>query len=240
MSGDWLKLYRRSIDSQVFSDPHLWQLFCWCLMKANWKTGYFKGEKIAPGSFACGRVSASEELGVNASTFYKRMQKLESLGVISITGNNRFTKITVQKWAHYQDGSGDGNNEVTTKEQRSNNEVTTKEQPSNTIEEGNKAIREEGKTSHTHSQRRNQKLEIPPELAIPFSRWAEWVFSTTGQSIPNIQAETLLMDLGRRGADKAARDVDFSIAKGARSILDSDNDFQKRSNHTAKPKVTLT
>jgi hypothetical protein len=98
---------------------------------------------------------------------------------------------------------------------------------------------QEGNT-HTHSQRRNQKLEIPPELAMPFSRWAEWIFSTTGQSIPNIQAETLLMDLGRRGADKAARDVDFSIAKGARSILDSDNDFQKRSNHTAKPKVTLT
>jgi hypothetical protein len=89
------------------------------------------------------------------------------------------------------------------------------------------------KISHTHSQRQNQKLEIPPDLAIPFSRWAEWIFATTGQAIPNIQAETLLMDLGRRGADKAIRDVDFSINKGAKSILDSDNDFQRRQSATA-------
>jgi hypothetical protein len=95
---------------------------------------------------------------------------------------------------------------------------------------------EEGKgmdNTHTHSQRQNQKLEIPPELAIPFSRWAEWIFATTGQAIPNIQAETLLMDLGRRGVDKATRDVDFSINKGAKSILDSDNDFQRRQSATA-------
>jgi hypothetical protein len=89
------------------------------------------------------------------------------------------------------------------------------------------------KFSHTHSQRQNQKLEIPLDLAMPFSRWAEWIFATTGQAIPNIQAETLLMDLGRRGADKATRDVDFSINKGAKSILDSDNDFQKRQSATA-------
>jgi hypothetical protein len=100
--------------------------------------------------------------------------------------------------------------------------------------------REEKKDTHTHSQRKNQKLEIPPELAVPFSRWAEWVFATTGQAIPTIQAETLLMDLGRRGADKAMRDVEFSILKGSKSILDSDNDFQARNRTaTGKPKVIL-
>ena len=55
-----------------------------------------------------------------------------------------------------------------------------------------------------------------------------------------IQAETLLMDLGRRGPDKAARDIEFSINKGAKSILDSDNDFQQRSRQTGgKPRVEL-
>jgi hypothetical protein len=101
--------------------------------------------------------------------------------------------------------------------------------------------REEKKNTHPHSQRKNQKLEIPPELAGSFSRWAEWVFTTTGQAIPTIQAETLLMDLGRRGPDKAARDVEFSILKGAKTILDSDNDFNKRfaSERKGKPRVEL-
>jgi hypothetical protein len=149
MAGDWLKLHRRAIDSQVFSDPHLWHLFCWCLLRANWKPGYFKGIEIPPGSFACGRNAAADEIGVNPSTLYKRLKKLESVGVISLSGNNRFTTITVQKWAYYQDGSGDGNNQVTTKEQPSNSQVTTREQPGNTIEEGKKVRREEGKTQRS-------------------------------------------------------------------------------------------
>ena len=36
------------------------------------------------------------------------------------------------------------------------------------------------------------------------------------------------MDLGRRGTAKAIRDIDFSIRKSAKSILDSDNDFEKQ------------
>ncbi|WP_068139597.1 hypothetical protein [Roseimaritima ulvae] len=35
------------------------------------------------------------------------------------------------------------------------------------------------------------------------------------------------MELDRNGTEKAKRDIDFSIRKGARSILDSDNDVQK-------------
>jgi hypothetical protein len=42
------------------------------------------------------------------------------------------------------------------------------------------------------------------------------------------------MDLGRRGTAKAIRDIDFSIRKSAKSILDSDNDFEKQA---AKPRT---
>jgi hypothetical protein len=38
------------------------------------------------------------------------------------------------------------------------------------------------------------------------------------------------MELNRRGPEKAKRDIDFSIQKGARSILDSDRDFDKQRN----------
>jgi hypothetical protein len=224
MSGAWLKLYRRSIESQVFSDPHLWHLFCWCLMRANWKDGFFQGVKIPPGSFATGRDAAAESLGVSASALYRRLKKLEELKVIQLKANNRFTVISVVKWSFFQNCEQQENNQRTTGD-------TTSEQPADTIEEVLEVKKE--RITHTHTQRQNQKLEIPPELAIPFSRWAEWIFATTGQAIPNIQAETLLMDLGRRGVDKATRDVDFSINKGAKSILDSDNDFQRRQSATA-------
>lgn len=94
--------------------------------------------------------------------------------------------------------------------------------------------------THTHTARARksgQQPEVPTELAECWSRWIEFRFSVDGRPVPAPQAEAVLMDLGRRGADKAARDIDFSIRKGARSILDSDNDFEKQRNgHHKAPK----
>ncbi|MCP4888268.1 MAG: hypothetical protein GY904_16845 [Planctomycetaceae bacterium] len=46
------------------------------------------------------------------------------------------------------------------------------------------------------------------------------------------------MELSRRGPEKAAKDITFSILKNAKSILDSDNDLSKR-NQTTKSKNKL-
>jgi hypothetical protein len=88
---------------------------------------------------------------------------------------------------------------------------------------------------------------IDPKLLPHWLRWREWRRVITGQEIDAISAETKLMDLERRGIDKAIRDIEFTILKEhTRSILDSDNDYEKQFAQrnarpsTAKPKVTLT
>jgi hypothetical protein len=84
--------------------------------------------------------------------------------------------------------------------------------------------------THTHAKtaKRGTQTIVPEDLSVCWSRWIEYYFATQGKSVPTIQAEAILMDLGRRGPDKAARDIDFSIRKGAKTILDSDNDFEAR------------
>lgn len=82
--------------------------------------------------------------------------------------------------------------------------------------------------THTAKVRKGNQPEVPTELAECWSRWIEFRFASDGKSIPPVQAEAILMDLGRRGAEKAARDIDFSIRKDAKSILDSDNDFERQ------------
>lgn len=87
--------------------------------------------------------------------------------------------------------------------------------------------REEKNITHTHTS----ETDSPPidaDLAPHWNRWCEYVLAISGQPVNAIQADALLMELGRRGTAKAIRDIDFSIRKSAKSILDSDNDFEKR------------
>jgi hypothetical protein len=84
--------------------------------------------------------------------------------------------------------------------------------------------------THTHTQKRESKdsVSVPEEIAPHWERWCNFRLSVDGREVNSIQAETILMDLGRRGWAKAAKDIDFSIRKGANSIWDSDNDFDAR------------
>src|SRR5512139_4013203 len=83
----WIKLYRKSIHSQVFQNEGLWKIWTWCLMKANhkdrWvsiKTGRGSSEVLAKrGQFIFGRKSAARDLKMKPSTIHDRMQKLVNM-----------------------------------------------------------------------------------------------------------------------------------------------------------------
>jgi hypothetical protein len=227
MAGSWIKF-----DTSTSDKPEVWEMACELGIDPDAVVGkllrvwtWFDDHTEKGNAPIVTRALLDRRVGVTGfvTAMINAGWMMETDGVLSVpnfdrhngqTAKNRV--LTAVRVAHHKKGNAKGNGVIVT-------DALPKEEKS----------REEKKDTHTHSQRSNQKLEIPPELAVPFSRWAEWVFSTTGKAIPNIQAETLLMDFGRRGADKAARDVDFSIAKGAKSILDSDNDFQRRQSATA-------
>lgn len=68
---------------------------------------------------------------------------------------------------------------------------------------------------------------IPSAVQDAFARWVQFRFDRDGVRMGAIQQETVLMDLLRRGAEKAVADVNFSILKMAKSICDSAHDFAK-------------
>lgn len=157
----WLKLHRKSIDSQVFSDPQLWRLWCWCLIKANWKRGWHLGCELLPGQFATGRHAAAQELGISGSAWYRGMQKLQEIGCIMLDVNNRFTKVSITNWERYQ---GDLNNERTTNEQQTDNWRATGEQPADTIEEEQEAVDQEEVKEEEKVAIAGKPTAIAPEL----------------------------------------------------------------------------
>lgn len=133
MAEGWVRLHRKSVDSRVWSDVFLWKLWCWCLVRANWKSGWKHGREIKPGQFVTGRDQAAEQLSCSGSKWYRGMQKLQEWRQITIDANSRFTVVTICNWSVYQ-GEEDGKR--TTDEQPVNSEWTAGEQQMDTIEEG--------------------------------------------------------------------------------------------------------
>jgi hypothetical protein len=60
MKRGYIRLYRKVIDSAIWTDPMLFHLFCFCLLKANHKTSYASIDgvntpiKVEPGEFITG------------------------------------------------------------------------------------------------------------------------------------------------------------------------------------------
>lgn len=176
MERGYVKFWRMSEDSEVFASSDLWRLWSWCLFRANFKKRFVpfktgKGEvtvKLDPGQFIFGRSKAAESLGWSASTVWKRMKRLESIGNIAIESNRQYSIVSICNWEQYQDSLVE---KVTGKEQPSDRQGTAKEQPSDT-DKNDKKEKKEKKTKDI--------VEEPPRPQIPYSQIVSFLNEKAG------------------------------------------------------------
>ncbi|MBU4444014.1 toprim domain-containing protein [bacterium] len=106
----YIKLYRKSINSRVFVDPFLYQLWSWCLLKASHKRTIVnakcnKGNKqitLDKGQFLFNPTKAELEIKQPKSTTRDRLKKLVNIGNILTEKVNDRLLITICKWRFYQ------------------------------------------------------------------------------------------------------------------------------------------
>ena len=174
----FVKLFRQSIDSQVFANADLWKVWTWCLMKANYKDNWVpittgKGETevaIKKGQFIFGRNIAGKELRMKPFSVYKRMLKLKTIGNLNIQSHTHYSIVTINKWEAYQIQT---NEEEQPKEQLGNNKGTAREQLGNTNKKEKKEKKE--KNSITPKKRKhsfeNSPLFEMTKFAEYFKGW---------------------------------------------------------------------
>ena len=100
--------------------------------------------------------------------------------------------------------------------------------------------------THTHTLGEDDFVvqSLSEELRPLWVKWLEVFFLKTGQRMPAPQQESNAMELGRRGANAVA-DLDFTIQKGAKSLLRATDDWQairaaaerSKIRESAKPKT---
>ena len=94
------------MNSVIFQNPNLWQVWCYCIMRANHKTSTIlfddKEMILQPGQFITGRFEGSKVCNMKPSTFRDQLYKLKRSKTIDIKSDNKKSIITIYNWAFYQ------------------------------------------------------------------------------------------------------------------------------------------
>ena len=102
VSGDYIKLSRKILEWDWYTDLNTCRLFIHMILKANWKEGNFRGKVIPRGSFVSSIGKLSEETGLTQDEVRTAVKHLISTKEITKQSTNKFTVFTVKNYEMYQ------------------------------------------------------------------------------------------------------------------------------------------
>ena len=98
----WVVFYRRLIDWEWFRDSKTFQLFAYCIFRANITAGRWQGIDYRRGEFITTLANLSAETGQSIQEIRTRLIRLKSTGEIKIESTKKYTIIAVCKYDIYQ------------------------------------------------------------------------------------------------------------------------------------------
>lgn len=140
---EFIKVYRKFMEWEWYTDINTKTLFLHCLLRANWKEGSWMGINYLPGEFITSLPTLSLESGLTVQQVRTSLNKLISTGELtskstdSVTGK-KLTKcriITVNNWNEYQVDNSQINSQINSKPNRT---ATGQQQDSNSRYKNNK------------------------------------------------------------------------------------------------------
>lgn len=133
---DYIKISRKILEWEWYTDVNTKVLFLHILLKANWKDGRFQGIEIPRGSFVTSYQTLADETGLTIMNVRTAINHLKLTQEITVNRHSKFSVITVKKYDTYQSINTVANNQSTVSQQTTNRQLTT-------IEEGKKERKEE-------------------------------------------------------------------------------------------------
>ena len=149
---DYIKLSRKILEWEWWDDINTCRLFIYCLLKANWKDGRFKGMVIQKGSFVSSIPKMSDETSLTIREIRTAISHLKSTGEVTCKSYAKYTVFTVKNYCEYQQSDLQNDRQATGK-RHSNDMLTT------TIEEY-----KEGKNNKKEDTNVSKKKFVPPTV----------------------------------------------------------------------------
>lgn len=123
--GGYVKLFRSMKRWGWYKDPNTKAVFIELLLRANYEPGEYLGHRIEAGQAVYGRKELAACLGLSEMQVRTAIKHLEDTHEINRKVTNRFTLVTIEKWAVYQSDTSDDNQQITNKQPTDNQQITT-------------------------------------------------------------------------------------------------------------------
>lgn len=102
MTGNFIKIDRKILKWEWWSDINTFRLFMYMLISAYWKDGNYKGKIIERGSFPSSISELSKETNLSVMEIRTSLKHLQLTGEITSKSTNKFTIFTVVNYNLYQ------------------------------------------------------------------------------------------------------------------------------------------
>ena len=139
----FVKLYRKILGWEWYTDVPVKTLFIHLLIVANRYPTRWRGQEIKAGQKITSIANLAEETGLTLQQTRTALKKLEKNGELSIKSTNKFTLITVENYTRYQCTKDESNNQITNEQQSNNNQITNEQQSNNNQITTNKKVKKD-------------------------------------------------------------------------------------------------
>lgn len=123
----FIKLHRKLLAWEWYSDVNVRVLFLHCLLRANHKPEKWLGVNLEIGQFATSIGHLAKECGLSEQQTRTALNKLKSTSEITYTSTSRYSIITINNWKSYQTNNTPNNKQITNEQQTNNNRQEYKE-----------------------------------------------------------------------------------------------------------------
>lgn len=98
----YIKLFKKIIDWEWYTDSNTLRVFLHLLLKANFKRNRWKGIEILPGQVVAGRKMLAKDLNLSEQEIRTAIAKLKLTSEVTTKTTKRISIITICNWESYQ------------------------------------------------------------------------------------------------------------------------------------------
>lgn len=101
-NNGWVKIHRKMLEWEWWTDVNTAHFFTFCLLRANHSDGRWRGEAVPRGSFISSYQKMATATGLSVRQVRTALEHLKSTGELTSKTTNKNQLITICNYANYQ------------------------------------------------------------------------------------------------------------------------------------------